>query len=103
MYIDKIFFLVYTWLKKRAWSKGYNMIFLLVITKVINNKYIVRNFTKRLNIWHFVIPFIDEINKGWECFSIITYVFGYVHLHLCIPLVYNVEKVGVIFWVCGIN
>jgi hypothetical protein len=56
MYIDKTFFLVYTW-KTMAWSEGYNMIFLLVITKVINSKYIVKNFTRRLNTWYFVIGY----------------------------------------------
>ena len=41
------------------------------------------------------IPFVDETNKGCECFPVITGVLGSVHLHLCISLVYVMgESVG---------
>jgi hypothetical protein len=41
------------------------------------------------------IPFVDETNKGWLCFPVITCVLGLVHRHLCIPLVYITrESVG---------
>ena len=41
------------------------------------------------------IPFIDETNKGWECFLVRSCVLGSVHRHLCISLVYVTrESVG---------
>ena len=41
------------------------------------------------------ISFVDETNNGWECFPVITCVFGSMHRHLCISLVYVMgESVG---------